>query len=343
VRPLVALLIAVAAVVLVASAGTPDARELGRRLDSESAADRDEAARRLAELGETARPTLEGLVREGAPEARRRARALLSDLDADHDAARMRRLEARALLERVARRPGRLAEGAPVDRRLGELGAAGAAALAERAARRPRKHLRPELAAALGRHASAEGVDELAAALREHRVLGSDVVRAARRLTGSSRARLGDAARRDLDAVLAETGNPLRRAAAALLLAFDPARARELASDGDSRVRVEAARALGRSGLSGAATLERMALGDPDDDVRRAALDALLDVPGAPRPRPAHAAARHPDAALRAAAARLLARDAVPDSLPVLAALASDPSHRVRAAAERSLAALGGL
>jgi hypothetical protein len=342
VRPLVPLLILGAALVVLVTAGTPDARELGQRLSSDSAAERDAAARELKDMGEGARDTLEVLARDGAPEARRRSRALLGLLDSeDRLTARARGLEARALLRSALRQRGRLAAGSAHDERIAELADDGARAVAAHAAREvARASFREQDALAVARHPSTLGVAALTAALRRDGVAGSAIVRAARALVNAPAEMLGDEARRSLQTVLAQRGDPRRRAAAALLLAFEPDHAGQLALDGDPRVRIEAALALGRRGGCGASALERLAA-DVDTDVRAAALEALRHVPGAPRPGPAHENAEHADPRLRAAAARLLARDAVPESLPVLARLATDDSARVRAAAERSLAALG--
>ena len=89
----------------------------------------------------------------------------------------------------------------------------------------------------------------------------------------------------------------------------------------------------------GAETLRALAA-DRDADVRVAALEALRRTPGSPRPEPAVAAATDDVAAVRRAAAELFARDATPETLPVLRRLTEDPSPSVRAAARRSLASL---
>ena len=90
-----------------------------------------------------------------------------------------------------------------------------------------------------------------------------------------------------------------------------------------------------------ARALRRLAA-DIDPLVREAALTALCNVPGVPHPEPAVAAAGDECAAVRAAAAQLLGRDATPETLPVLRVLATDSSDRVRAAARRALVALRG-
>lgn len=341
-RFVVSLLILTAALLVLLTAGTPDASKLASRLDSDSAAERDAAARRLAELGESARGTLETVARDGSPEARRRSRALLGLLESENTLApRLRRHEARALFQAALRQEGRLATDTTHDARLAELGAAAAEEIGDYAERRLSETWLSEAdALAAARHPSRRGVAALAAALRRDRIAGSAVVRAARLLGASSGDWLSDRARDDLCSVLAATGDPRRRAAAALLLACDASCAESLAADTDARVRIEAARALGRLGGGGAAMLERLGQ-DTDADVRAAALDALRHVPGAPRPEAAHANADHAEPRLRAAAATLLASDAVPESIPVLRRLATDESARVRAAAERSLAAIG--
>jgi HEAT repeat protein len=88
-----------------------------------------------------------------------------------------------------------------------------------------------------------------------------------------------------------------------------------------------------------ARTLRRLAA-DASVEVREKALTALLRVPGVPHPDAAVAAATDESPAVRAAAACLLARDATPETVGVLDALAADPSVRVRAAARRALTAL---
>ena len=340
-RFVIPLLILVAALLVLLTAGTPDARELGHNLDSDSAGERDAAAQRLAEMGESARTALETLARDGSPEARRRSRALLELLEPEDELLPdLRRHEARALFQAALRQDGRLAAGSAHDTRLAGLGATGAREIGVQAARRlDAVALTEDDALAVARHPSQRGIAVLAAALRRDRIPGSAVVRAARTLGSTTGEWLDDAARDDLRAVLAAAGDPRRRAAASLLLACEPSHAHALGADADARVRVEAAAALGRLGGGGATALQRLAR-DADSDVRAAALDALTHVPGAPRPAAAHANADHAEPRLRAAAATLLARDAVPASIPVLRRLATDESPRVRAAAERSLAVL---
>jgi HEAT repeat protein len=113
-----------------------------------------------------------------------------------------------------------------------------------------------------------------------------------------------------------------------------------MADDTVASVRSEAARVMGLYAPARFARTLRGLAADTDAHVRETALSALLRVPGVPHPEPAVAAADDASPAVRAAAARLLGRDATPDTLCVLETLATDPSDRVRAAARRSLAAL---
>ncbi len=208
----------------------PDARDVARRLDAASASERDAAARELAAMGEGARETLEVVARDGPPEARRRSRALLASLRPGGDLERrVRRLEARSLLRAALRQEGHLAAGSARDARLGELAAPGAEELGARTARRlSHGFLAQAEALAVARHPSPVGVRALVAALRADRVLGSAVVRAARALEAAPGKLLPEATRAELRTVLRAAGDPRRRAAAALLLAFDPFAAREL-------------------------------------------------------------------------------------------------------------------
>ncbi len=352
-HPLAAGLVAAATFALLALAATPGARDLVRRLGAQSSGERDEAARTLLALGADATDALVAGTRDADAGIRHRSRALLA---AVHDRAdggvAERRAEARSLVLAALREPDGLEPDGPLDRRLSRLGAVASEELA-REARRGGSSLRsPDLVVALGRHASAESVATLAGLVRDGRTSVSSAVEAARAVE-AVRVRDPEAvaglrsagAVEALDAALARPGDPLRRAAAALhaALAADDAAARDvaerLAHDDDARVRIEAARLLGRIGLRGAASLEELAA-DPETEVRRAALDALAEVPGAPRPAPAERAATDPDPGVRAAAARLLARDAVPASLDVLARLEGDASAAVRAAAARTRATL---
>jgi HEAT repeat protein len=145
--------------------------------------------------------------------------------------------------------------------------------------------------------------------------------------------------------VLDAPEGPRRRTGVALAASFRGAAAADLlcsaARDRDPGVRAEAARALGRhAGGAGAAALRVLAR-DADAAVRVAALDALALVPGTPRPEPAVAALEDAVPTVRRAAAALLAFEATPDELPLLARVAAhDPSARVRAAARQSLARL---
>jgi len=331
-----------AGLALLLTAGTPDARDLTRDLGAETAEKRDTAARRLLAMGSAAEPALAETAKSGNAAARRRARALLALIEDGgengHDA---RRREADAIVQAARRRDGELRPTGMHDQRLTELGDAGALAVA-RAAQREADvgAVRPRTGAAIGRHPSAAGMTTLASALHGDRILGSTLVRVARRLESDQANLLTDDTRERLQAVLAAPRDPRRRGAAALLATLDTKTADSFATDPDPRVRLEAVHALGRKRTADAGTLlERLAV-DPDIAVRRAALGALRNIPGKPRSEPAHANADHPDAGVRAAAAELLGRDAVPESLAVLWTLSSDCSVRVRAAANRSLITL---
>src|SRR5262249_26976414 len=77
--------------------------------------------------------------------------------------------------------------------------------------------------------------------------------------------------------------------------------------------RGESARVMGVYAPDQSARPLRRLAGDSSAEVREAALTALLRVAGVPHPEPAVAAAGDECAAVRAAAARLLARDATPE------------------------------
>ncbi len=337
-----AALVAGSALVLLALAATPDARGLVARLEAESAAERDRAATELLALGDAAEPALIEATRGGPVAVRRRARALLATLR-DTGGREARLTEARALWRVSAGS----ADGAAARDALASLGDDAARALATEAHRQAVVGLvDADLTEALGRQVSAATVSALAGLLVEDRLRASDTLRAARHLAAHPDAALAflPTARRDLERVLRGARGPRRRAAAALLAAccdLDSAlpRARELASDDEPGVRIEAARWLSRLGIGAGATLDLLA-DDPETSVRVAALEALVEIPGSPRPGPAVRNAEHADPAVRAAAAALLARDAVPDTESVLHRLLADESPRVRAAAERSATAL---
>jgi len=342
-----------AGLALLVTVATPDARnatDLVRDLDAETAGTRNAAARTLLSMGRSATPALERAAASASPGVRRRARALLALIDdgGEHGPDAQRR-RADALVRAAVHRDGHVRADGEHDQRLAELGDVGAHAVA-RAAQRESEHgaVRPRTGAAIGRHPSAMGVKALTGALARDRVLGSTLVEVARQLEaetdaasdGRTLARtrfLSDGARNNLEAVLERPLDPRRRGAAALLTALDTTTAARFVSDPDARVRIEAARALGRQNSASAGdALERLAL-DVEPTVRRAALEALRKIPGRPRPKTAHANADHADVGVRVAAAELLGRDAVRESMYVLHRLANDRSVRVRAAAERSL------
>ncbi len=342
-----------AGLALLVTVATPDARDAGnlvRDLGAETAGVRDAAARRLLAMGDSATPALKRAADTGSPGTRRRARALLALIDdGGEDGPDARRREADALVRAALNRDGHLRADGAQDQRLARLGDVGAHAVA-RAAQREANHgaVRPRTGAAIGRHPSAIGVRALTGALARDRILGSTLVEVARQLeAGTDAARdgrtpaatplLSDGARNNLEAVLDRPLDPRRRGAAALLTALDTTIADRFVTDPDPRVRIEAARALGRQNSASAGdALERLAL-DVEPTVRRAALEALRKIPGRPRPKTAHANADHADVGVRAAAAELLGRDAVRESMYVLHRMTNDRSVRVRAAAERSL------
>ena len=338
-----------AGLALLVTVATPDARnatDLVRDLDAETAGTRNAAARTLLSMGRSATPALERAAASASPGVRRRARALLALIDdgGEHGPDAQRR-RADALVRAAVHRDGHVRADGEHDQRLAELGDVGAHAVA-RAAQRESEHgaVRPRTGAAIGRHPSAMGVKALTGALARDRVLGSTLVEVARQLEAETDGRtlattplLSDGARNNLEAVLERPLDPRRRGAAALLTALDTTTAARFVSDPDARVRIEAARALGRQNSASAGdALERLAL-DVEPTVRRAALEALRKIPGRPRPKTAHANADHADVGVRVAAAELLGRDAVRESMYVLHRLANDRSVRVRAAAERSL------
>ena len=358
------MVILVAAAAALMPAAVPEARSLAGRLGSASAADREQAARDLAALGPSARAALEEAAASPDPEVRNRARALLALLP-DRDAAReLRAREAAAVVRAAMASPGGLGRGSVWDQRLHDLAPAAGAALATVARCAAQRDLvGTELACALARHPAAESLAALGEFVRHERMPPSAGLAAARvieemsdsdALNGPLVRACAPAAVPHLDEAIRAGSGPTRRAALALLASAVSGDAAPTliaaADDPDAGVRAEAARALGRIAPAECAAVLRRLAADPVASVRLAALDALADVPGAPEPGPAVTAAadvspaRRPAPARRRAPARLLARDATPDTLPILYALAQDPSPRVRAAADRALrAALGDI
>jgi hypothetical protein len=346
-----ALLVASAFACIVVGAAAPEPSDLTRRLADPSARRRDEAARELLALGTDAAPALRDAASSSDPEVRARARALLALL---RDDGAIRARAAEDAVRDALRTPGGLDVGAETDARISALEPDSSRALAS-AARRvaDRGYVARPLACALARHATSESLAALAEFVRDGRVFASTGLCAARELDrvlaqGQSRAaRVRASAATALSALEQAMRAPdatTRRLAVALVggLAGDAGVARivETASDVDVSVRVESARVLGLYAPTESAATLRALAADEDAGVRVAALTALLAVPGAPHPEPAVAAARDATPAVRAAAARLLARDATPETVVVVETLAVDPSARVRAEACRALAAL---
>ena len=328
----------------------PDPESLTARLADPSARVRDDAARRLLDLGPAAVPALTRALGGEDPEVTSRARALLRLVtEGDGPGSPARRRAAEIAVGDALRTAGGLEPGSPWDERISELEPESSRALAASVRRLLRREFVPRsLACALARHRSPETLDLLAELVRDERMPPSAGLAAARELDAAESGALDatGSALAALEVALRSDHAPTRRVAVAVFGAITRdgrlGPLLESAGDADGAVRSEACRVLGRyAPAQGAATLRRL-VSDPSAPVREAALAALLHVPGAPVPEPALAAATDPSAAVRAAAARLLAREATPGTRDVLEMLARDPSARVRAAARRSLAALGG-
>jgi HEAT repeat protein len=330
------------------------ARSLTQQLAADTARERDEAAALLLARGEAVLPDLEIAARSPQPAIRERAIALVDLIRHGRGAgspARARR--ATALVREARRQPWLLTPGSELDGAIGELLPEAASELSRAAeADAERGFVREPLVRALARHATADSLQTLSTLLADERVAASSVLHAARdlgRRPDRSRPEVDLAsAERRLEELLATRTAPLRRAAVALFAVVAGERGvaqlkRLVSDDPDAAVRVEAVRALGLlTPARHARLLRAVATGDGSARVREAALDALLLVPGAPVPAPAIEAADDPWPTVRAAAARLLRRDATPESLDTLRQLAHDPSARVRGAARRSLTALLG-
>lgn len=328
------------------SAGVPDPDGLVESLAADRASERDRAAEALLTLGDAAEAALQRAREQSVdPAVRERADAILELLRSD-PAAVERRRRVHALVAAVLRRP-ELTERADVHAEFEALHPEATDGLAEGVRRLSEQHLVPgELVLPLARHRTQHSVAALVTLLAEHRTPPSALLRLPARVepvVGSDAYELTPLLLETLPELLdVETPAPYRRAAVALagvLVAdhdldwFDRA-----VRDADPAVRAEAARALGRRRPARrASTLRELARHDAAAEVRVAALDALRGVSGRPEPGPAVASAEHPDPAVRAAAARLLGRDATPDTLGTLHTLARDPSRRVRAAATRAL------
>jgi hypothetical protein len=337
---------------IVIVAGTPDPTALAAKLGDASARRRDEAARELLDLGRDAAPALEGAAASADPQIRTRARALLA-LVRDADGPEIRARQADAAVRDALSIDGGLDAGSPIDVRVaallpdsGRVLAASARAVAEHG------FVSRQLACSLARHATPETLAALTDFVRDERMFPSAGLWAARELDREFAAAperadgvraLAAASLPALDAAMRSDHAATRRVAVAIYgaLASDAAVARLLSTaDIDAGVRAEAARVMGvYAPAESARTLRRLA-SDSSAEVRETALTALLRVPGVPHPEPAVAAATDESPAVRAAAARLLARDATPETVGVLDTLAADPSDRVRAAARRSLTAL---
>jgi HEAT repeat protein len=334
-------------------AAAPDHSPLVAKLGERTARERDAAAARLVAIGPAAAPALEEGARSGDAAVRSRAAAILALVRGDAGHAIRARLAGAAVRDALTT-DGGLAEGSDPDARIGALMPESGRVLAAAARTSPGEaFVPPEIAAALARHAAGDTLAALATLVRDEQIPPSAGLAAARALDRAfdesperATAVRGEALR--ALAVLAEAMDsphaPTRRAAVAVYGALagqeGAARVVAAAEDADASVRAECARVLGvhAAGASGAA-LRRLAA-DPAAPVRDAALTALLAVPGSPCPDPAVAAADDASPAVRAAAARLLAREATPDAVPCLETLATDPSVRVRAAARRALASL---
>lgn len=302
-------LVATALLAALIGLALPDADGLVRQLGAKRAADRDAAAAALRALGQDAVPALRRGMEDRAPSVRTRSAALLALTSADG-----------ARVDRDNDTPARLARRA--------------LAIAEH------RMVPSDLVRSLGANPSAPTVAALTTLVHDERLLPSAGVAAARAL--EHHATLPPLAPHlpALNEALDTLDGPLRRAAAALVGALatdnlDPLDRR--AGDAHPGVRIEVARALGRRGREASrAVLGRLAR-DEDADVRAAALEALAALPGAPHPAPGLNAAHDDAPRVRAAAAVLLGRDALPSSRGVLALLAQDPELRVRAAAARAL------
>jgi hypothetical protein len=332
-------------------AAAPDPWAAAKRLGDSTASGRAAAASELLSIGAAAGPALDEAAKSTDVDVRTRARALAALVRRDAD-IRARQVDV-AVLDAFAA-PSGLDAGSATDARLGSLMPESSRALAA-AARRiaERGFVSPPLASSLARRPTQESLAVLAELVRDERVLPSSTLRAARELDDALAANRDFAATirseataplATLDAALRATSPSTRRGAVALYgaLAGDAGAARmaEMTLDPDAAVRAETVRVMGaHSPDESAATLRELAC-DPIAAVREAALTALLRVPGVPHPEPAVARAADPCAAVRAAAATLLGREATPETICVLEALAVDASPRVRAAARRSLASL---
>lgn len=338
-------------VVIVTAA--PDPSALAAKLADPSARRRDEAARELLEIGPSAAPALEGAASSSDPEVRTRARALLALLR-DGAKSEIRLRQAESCVRDALRAEDGLDPGSDHDARIAALLPESSRSLADAARRMANRGFVPRpLASALARHATSESLLALAEFVRDERVFPSGGLAAAREIDRAFAAtpERADGVRDDarealaaLDLATRSDHAPTRRMAVALYGALVNAshdeRLVELAGDTDAGVRAETARVMGLYAPARFARALRGLACDTAAHVREAAFSALLRVPGVPHPEPAVSAADDASPAVRAAAARLLGRDATPDSLPVLETLATDPSVRVRAAARRSLAAL---
>ncbi len=302
-------LVATALLAALIGLALPDADGLVRKLGSERAADRDAAAAALLALGPAAVPALRRGAQDRAPSVRTRAAALLALASADG-----------AQTDRDDDAPARLAQRA--------------LAIAEH------RMVPSDLVRSLGAHPSVPTVAALTKLVHDERLLPSAGVAAARAL--ERHAALPPLAPHlpALDEALDTVDGPLRRAAAALVGALATDNLEPLdrrAGDAHPGVRIEVARALGRRGREASRVVLARLARDADAGVRTAALEALAALPGAPHPAPGLDAAHDDAPRVRAAAAALLGRDALPSSLSVLALLAEDPELRVRAAAARAL------
>lgn len=334
-------------------AAAPDHAPLVAKLGERTARERDAAAARLVAIGRAAAPALEEGARSGDAAVRSRAAAILALVRGDADGAIRARLAGAAVRDALTTAGG-LAEGSDPDARIAALMPESGRVLAAAARTSPGEaFVSSQIAAALARHAADETLLSLATLVRDEMILPSAGLEAARALdrafdesperAAEVRAEAGDAL-----AVLEEAMDsphaPTRRAAVAVYgaLAGQEGAARVLASaeDRDESVRAECARVLGVHAPGASAAALRRLAADRAALVREAALTALLALPGSPHAEPAVAATNDASPAVRAAAARLLAREATPDTVGCLETLATDPSMRVRAAARRALASL---
>jgi HEAT repeat protein len=350
-RPALAGILGFGCLVVVAAA--PDHAPLVARLGERTSRERDEAAARLLEIGPAAAPALEEGARSRDAAVRSRSAALLALVRGDADGAIRARLAGAAVRDAL-RTSGGLAAGSAPDARIAALMPESAHFLAAAARVEPSRGLvSAPLVSALARHAAGETLASLATLVRDERIAPSAALEAAHALDaafGASPER-ADAVRGQAPralAILEEAMDsphaPTRRAALAVYgaLAGAPGAERVAAAavDADPSVRAECARVLGLHAPGASAAALRRLAADPAAPVREAALTALLALPGPPRAEPAVAAAGDASPAVRAAAARLLGREATPDTVPCLETLAADPSLRVRAAARRALASL---